>query len=31
VPLRWGVDRAQRIDATKLSDHDAYVVEVSSR
>lgn len=31
VPLRWGVDRVQRIDATKLSDHDAYVVEVSSR
>ncbi len=30
VPLSWAVNGAYRIDAEKLSDHDAYVVDVSS-
>ncbi len=29
VPNSWSVNSAIRIDATELSDHDAYVVEVS--
>jgi hypothetical protein len=29
VPIAWGIDGAYRIDATSLSDHDAYVVDVA--
>jgi len=29
VPLSWKVESARRINATGLSDHDAYVVETS--
>lgn len=29
VPKHWGIDGAYRIEATSLSDHDAYIVDVT--